>query len=399
MHTNEFEKQRDALIKNAPIARFWMLGKTGSGKSSIIRYLTRATDAEIGNGFQPQTKSSQQYNFPDGDMPLVQFIDTRGLGEAGYDPADDLQAFAEQTHLLIVTVRLTDQATDALIGPLKTIRAANPNRPVLLVVTCLHDVYCRDVGDFQHPDPDPLDGLTPHQFQATSLERVNQERLTEKFSSDFVRLLEEKLNTFDGLFDRWTAADLTRSEEGFNVADFGGPRLKTAILELLPHAYRQAIIQIDELNQSLIKVHQSRVAPVILAHSFLAASAAVVPVPWVDIPLVLGIQTRLAYQLATLNQQKLDAGTLSSVSASLGGRVAVQMSIRETLKFIPWVGSAVNSAVTFAITYASGWAWNWYFIKISQGHVPTAEELKKVYAQQLARGESLWKRSKEKESN
>jgi len=168
-------------------------------------------------------------------------------------------------------------------------------------------------------------------------------------------------------------------------------------VDLLPDAYRQAIVQLDDLNQSLEKAQEARVAPVILAHSLLAASAAVVPVPWIDIPLVLGIQTRLAYKLASMNGQKLDAATISRVSASVGGRVAVRMGIRETLKFIPWVGSAVNSAATFAITYASGWAWNWYFMRISQGHIPTAEQLKEVYDQQLARGESLWKQSKENE--
>lgn len=358
MRQNDFDKQRDALIATAPIARFWLLGKTGSGKTSIVRYLTGATDAEIGNGFRPQTKFSQQYKFPDGDVPLVQFVDTRGLGEPGYDPADDLAAFDEKTHLLIVTVRLSDQAIGNLLAPLKTIRADNPHRPVLLVVTCLHDRYSRDANNFQHPQPDPFDALATNQFRAASLERVNREDLIEKFSPDFVRLLEEKLNTFDGLFDQWTAVDLTRPEEGFDVPDFGGQRLKSTIIGLLPRAYRQAIIQIDELNRSLVKVHQSRVAPVILAHSFLAASAAVVPVPWVDIPLVLAIQTRLAYKLATLNHQKLDASTVSSVSASLGGSVAAQMGVRGTLKFIPWLGSAVNSAATFAITYAWGWAWN-----------------------------------------
>ena len=153
MNQAEFEKQREALIKEAPIPRLWMLGKTGSGKTSIIRYLTGATRAEIGSGFKPQTKFSQQYDFPDNDVPLVQFLDTRGLGEAGYDPRSDLDAFQDDTHLLIVTVRLTDQATDALTSPLAKIRAANPNRPVLLAITCLHDAYSRSESDIQHPTP------------------------------------------------------------------------------------------------------------------------------------------------------------------------------------------------------------------------------------------------------
>ena len=283
--------------------------------------------------------------------------------------------------------------------PLRKIRDAKPDRPVLLAITCLHDAYSPDKSDFQHPTPDPFDSLTVEDLQQSALQPSGEKTVASAFSPDFLRLLTEKFERFDGLFDYWVPIDLTKPDAGFDQPEFGGDRLKSAIIELLPDAYRQAILQMDDLNQSLAKAQEARVAPVILAHSFLAASAAVVPIPWVDIPLVLGVQSRLAYKLASMNNQKLDAATISRVSASLGGQVAVQMGIRETLKIIPWVGSAVNSAATFAITYASGWAWNWYFVKVNQGHVPTVEELKEVYAQQLTRGESLWKRSKENESN
>jgi len=270
---------------------------------------------------------------------------------------------------------------------------------MLLAITCLHDAYTADQNDLQHPVPDPFDALTHEDFRHPSLTASQEQNLSEVTTPNVTRLLKEKFKKFDGLFDYWTAIDLTKSEEGYDEPEFGGQRLKSAIIELLPEAYRQAIVQIDDLNHSLTEAQKSRAAPIIMAHCLLAASAAVVPVPWVDIPLVLGIQSRLAYKLAELNGQKLDAQTISSVSASLGSRIAIRAGIRGTLKFIPWVGSAVNSAATFAITYASGWAWNWYFMKIGQGHVPTAEELKEVYAQQLKRGESLWKRSKENESS
>jgi len=201
----------------------------------------------------------------------------------------------------------------------------------------LHDAYPHDHNEHQHPTPDPFDSIAADDYRQPSLDDSYQKNLEDAYSADFVRLLDEKFKTFAELFDYWTAIDLTKPEDGFAEPDFGGGRLKSAIIELLPDAYRQAIVQLDDLNQSLEKAQEARVAPVILAHSLLAASAAVVPVPWIDIPLVLGIQTRLAYKLASMNEQKLDAATISRVSASVGGRVAVRMGIRETLKFIPWV--------------------------------------------------------------
>src|SRR5690349_18406028 len=78
----EFRSQRAALLAQAPIPRLWLFGKTGSGKTSIVRYLTGATDAVIGTGFRPQTQSARLFSFPDDELPIVRFLDTRGLGEA-----------------------------------------------------------------------------------------------------------------------------------------------------------------------------------------------------------------------------------------------------------------------------------------------------------------------------
>ena len=96
----EFQRQQAEIVRNAPLPVFWLFGKTGSGKTSIIRFLTGASDAAIGNGFQPQTQHSRQFDFPSAEYPVLRFLDTRGLGEARYDPAEDIAAFSRSTHLL-----------------------------------------------------------------------------------------------------------------------------------------------------------------------------------------------------------------------------------------------------------------------------------------------------------
>ena len=86
---NEFLRRRSELLAHAPIPCLWLLGKTGSGKTSIVRFLTGAPDAVIGKGFRPETRYSRLFSFPDEEVPIVRFLDTRGLGEAGYDAAAD----------------------------------------------------------------------------------------------------------------------------------------------------------------------------------------------------------------------------------------------------------------------------------------------------------------------
>ena len=135
--------------------------------------------------------------------------------------------------------------------------------------------------------------------------------------------------------------------------------------------------------------------PTILGSSSLAATAAAVPLPWVDIPVVLGIQTHLVYKLAKVHQQSVDAATIARISGVMGGRVAVSMGIRAGLKFIPWIGMAANAATAFAFTYATGVAWNWYFSSLAEGHVPSEDELREVFQSQLKRAADAWKSSHE----
>ncbi|MCA9077809.1 MAG: 50S ribosome-binding GTPase [Planctomycetaceae bacterium] len=373
----EVEAQRELLLREAPIPCLWMFGKTGSGKTSVIRYLTGAADAEIGTGFKPQTKHSQLYAFPDDDLPIVRFLDTRGLGEAAYDPDEDISQSDAEAHLIVVTVRATDQAMEEIAGPLRTIRQRKPDRPVLLATTCLHDAYPGE----QHivPDPFPPDGGTlPSEIPAT-----------------LSRCLTAHYDRFAGLFDRAVAIDLTKPEDGFDVVDYGGDRLKQAVLELLPSAYRQTLMQMEHVREELGDQQRRRSERIILAHSIMAASAAAVPVPWIDIPVVMATQSHLLHRLAADNHQELDSKTLLNLTGVLGGRIALRMGIRELLKFIPWVGMAANAAAAFAFTYGSGKAASWYFREIRAGHLPTAEELQEVYQQQLKIGADLWRTNRQ----
>src|SRR5581483_8551740 len=76
-------EQLERVRARLPVPVLWLFGRTQSGKTSIIKYLTGAERAEIGNGFRPCTRFSQRYFFPTEEAPLVEFLDTRGLDEPG----------------------------------------------------------------------------------------------------------------------------------------------------------------------------------------------------------------------------------------------------------------------------------------------------------------------------
>lgn len=367
------------MLKQASVPTIWLYGKTGSGKSSIIQFLTGVSEAEVGNGYRPCTENSRLFSFPDEELPVVRFLDTRGVGEAGYDSTHDFNAASEMSQLIIVTVRARDHANDQVVGPLRKTRRAHRDRPVLLAITCLHDLYPGQ----QHPNPDPFD----------SDEVSLPSDLPNSLPDELRRSLATQFQTWEGLYDQAVAIDLTPPYEGFDDSNFGGERLKNHVIDLMPSAYRQKLIELDRMSAVFATAHQRKAHRIVLAHSITAATAAAVPAPWVDIPFVLGVQSFLAHRLARLNHHKLDAATIANVTAAIGSRVALRMGIREALKIIPWVGSIVNAAAAFAFTYATGWAWNWYFQQVNQGHVPSREELRSVYQDQLQRATELWKKT------
>ena len=100
----------DKARQFAPVV--WLVGKVQSGKTSIIRALTQATDAEIGAGFRACTRTARVFDFPD-EAPIIRFLDTRGLGEAGYDPAADIAFCEGRAHLILAVVKALDSEQHA----------------------------------------------------------------------------------------------------------------------------------------------------------------------------------------------------------------------------------------------------------------------------------------------
>ena len=399
----QFEQQRRELLKQIPIPVFWLFGKTGSGKSSIVRYITGSTQAEVGNGFQPQTRSSYRYDFPDSAETLVRFLDTRGLGEAGYDPQEDIESFDSSTHVVIVVARAMDHALAEVVVPLRKIRATRPTRPIVLALTCLHEAYPFQ----QHPVPDPFDagmesasmpseGDAPVNPEASAERSIDQELRPSRQAvhSALQRSLREQEERFTGLVDRIIPIDLTNPDEGYEEPNFGGKRLEEALIDMLPEACRQALINLDVVRDSLRDLTEKQAMPTILTYSSLAATSAASPLPWVDIPVVMALQTRLVYLLADLYGQEMNAGLLAKMVGAVSGRLALRFAIKAPLKLIPFVGQTANAAMAFAYTFSLGKACCWYFGEMKNGHVPSTDDLNTVWAEQLQQAITSWRNKK-----
>jgi uncharacterized protein (DUF697 family) len=383
----ELDRRMEELRKQTPIPVFWLFGKTQSGKTSVIKYLTGAAEAEIGAGFRPTTRFSRQYQFPTPEAPLLTFLDTRGLDEPGYDAAEDIARFHELAHVVVVTVRIMDHAQERVLANLERIRRDQPQRPVLLVLTCLHEAYPQQ----QHFEPYPFPVFERHSpdfipppSPATGGGSVGLE--------DLARSLAEQRRRFGGLVDRMVAVDLTKPEEGFADPSYGGEILKSALLDLLPAAFRQTLHNLEGAMRELRDWHERRAMPYIVGYSSLAGSAGAIPIPWVDLLILPGIQTHMIYQLARLYGQPLTGQRFLELAGTLGIGLVVRQAIREVAKVVPGVGSIAGGALAASSTFALGKAFCFYYAAVLAGHVPQPEEMKKYYHEQLRRAEQLWKK-------
>src|SRR5262245_3956061 len=216
----QLQAEMARLKENSPHPVFWLLGKTQTGKTSVVKFLTGAERAEIGKGFQPCTRFSSLYDFPNEETPLMRFLDTRGLDEPGYDPAEDIASFDTKAHVVLVTVKLLDHAQETLANALKRIRAARRDRPIILLVTCLHEAYPQQ----QHPQPYPYGTSGEDELPVPVRESLKEHR-----------------ERFGPLADRIIPIDLTPAGEGFHEPEYGGEVLRQALLDLLPAAQAQTM--------------------------------------------------------------------------------------------------------------------------------------------------------------
>ncbi|NUQ65410.1 MAG: DUF697 domain-containing protein [Pirellulales bacterium] len=361
------QERLERLRAEMPVPVFWLLGKTQSGKTSIIRALTGSTRTEIGSGFRPCTRTSRLYPFPDESQYFLQFLDTRGLGEVHYDPSEDIRVLENQAHCLIVVVKAMDHAQQPVLEPLKKILKAHPRWPLIVVQTSLHEGY--PAVDTPHILPYPYREFPfpPH------------------VPRDLARSLASQRQWFDQYEARFVPVDFTLPEDDHYPEHYGLDALWTALEDAVPLGLRAMMHE----HRKAFRDAQFRTAhPHVLGYAAAAGAAAGVPVPMIDIPLLLGIQAKLFHSIASIYGQEMSAQRAAEIFGTLGLGIAVRMGGRELLKFVPGLGSAVSALFAAASTYALGCTLCAYFSYAREGDVPDAATLRRLYEKEYAEGRS-----------
>lgn len=356
----------EQVRQELPTTEVLLLGKPQTGKSSVIRGLTGANVEIIGQGFRPHTTHTQRYNYPTGNLPLLIFTDTVGLGEgtsatsiteellADLQPESATTTDAAKARVVIVTVKINDFATDTLKQILQQVRQQHPEIPCLLAVTCLHEVYPAEVAD--HPDYPPT-------------------------LADISRAFVAIQTQFADLYDRAVLIDFTLEEDGYEPVFYGLAAFGEALAELLPEAEARVLHQLMQRVSAatqLGNLYRDAGRRYILPFAVMAGTLAAVPLPFATMPVLTTLQITLVGLLGRLYGQVLTPSQAGGVVSAIAGGFVAQAIGRELVKFIPGFGSVIAASWASAYTWALGEAACVYFGDLMGGKTPDPQQIQQV---------------------
>lgn len=360
--------------QHLPLPVFWLLGKAQSGKTSIVRVLTGSSLAEIGNGFQACTRHARFFDFPDQPSAIIRFLDTRGLAEAAYDPAEDMGWCEQQAHLLIVVAKAMDHQQDSAVKAAQAIHAAHPEWPVIVAQTCLHEGYADRA--MQHVQPYPYGALP----------------FAPGVPPDLARSLLKQREAFEGLNARFVPLDFTLPEDGYPPADYGAEALWQAIEETVPLGLR-SLLRYSGQRHLLNDEYARKAHPHIISYALLAGAAEAIPVPAASLATAAAIQAKLFQSLASIYGLPLASKSVAEVTSAVGIGVLAGMGGRELLKLVPGygqtLGAGLASLYTATVTYALGKVFCFYFAGTLRGHVFSPQVLRELYREEFQTGRKL----------
>jgi len=305
-----------SLYHDSHLPTLWLLGKTGAGKSTLVQSITGNSQAEIGKGFRPCTRTARQFAFPE-SKPILQFVDTRGLSESGYDATEDIKICTKRGHALIIVMKMGDTEQGDVLRAIRQIKSSQQINNYLLVHTAFHSVQ--------------------NLQERERLARYNCGQVEEILGSEITSV----------------AVDFKLPEGGTD----GVEKLVSALSEMLPIV--AVALRKRQCSDEEVKKFQ-QLQTKVLWYSGVSGVSDIVP--GIGLVAVPGIQWKMLTDLAesygtNWNKSAL-AELLGALGAGIGVRYSIKFGTRQVVKFLPgWgqtVGAASAAVMSFCTTYAIG---------------------------------------------
>ncbi|WP_124058295.1 YcjF family protein [Vaginisenegalia massiliensis] len=312
-------------VEKMPPINILLVGKTGSGKSTLVNAIFREQLAETGIG-RPVTQQIQKITKP--GIPLTLY-DTKGL---------ELSAQAQREVLTSFSDLIQRQ------------KAKGPREEIHLVYYCLNATMGR-IEDYERDLIQTLAKQIPVILVLT--QAIGQEYVT------FEQYLRQQNWPVKAIVPILAKPYLIQKKE--MVSSFGLQALIDQSLAVIPSQVHQAFINAQQIDIQL-KLDKARS----WAKTYVTSAFGVgfTPIPVADAALLVPMQITMLAHLSAIFGLSLDKAQLVSLIAGLGGTTGTtvmgRMIVANAMKWIPGLGTisggilsgVTAGALTLALAYS-----------------------------------------------
>lgn len=359
--------------------RFALVGRRGSGKSSLINAILGEQRAVVGH--ETATTGRGEWYAYSTERGSIRILDTRGLQEGSKpDGPDDagspresvlreLRVRCPDAVLFLVKAKEIDSAIDKDLSEVEEIlKAAHEAHgaavPVLAVVTSCDELEPKNIQLHKSSTEDERD----------LEEKLGRVRVIERHLEQKIRasaLLKDGLIAVIGVssYQSWRADGSRRADERWRIDELVGK-----LVEELPKEARVEIVrlsQIKHLQRALAGTISKLVAGI-------CAAVAIIPVPVSDIVPITSLQVSLVAGIAYVSGRTMTLKSSREFLAAIGVNIGLGFVVRELaralVKLIPIAGSGISSAIAYGTTVGIGKAASAYFIDDVAG-----DEARRIY--------------------
>lgn len=336
--------------KNMVNLNVMVLGKTGSGKSTLINNVFNERLAETGTG-KPVTSAIREYTKP--DFPLT-IYDTPGLELGGENAIDNL----------------LKEVNDVIDAGIKT---GDINKAIHCIWYCVSTPSHR----FEEAEKGFIE-----RFLCESNGKLNVPVilvLTQSYSRKDTQALRDEIAKENMKIAQIVPVLSSDFEVGeFVVRSYGLDRLIEVTNNVIPEAVRDTLVAVQKAN---IKLKTQKAQVIVATAATTAAGTGFAPIPFADSTLLVPEEIAMLAAITNVYGLSIQKATLTTIiSATIGTAGATVLGktvVSNILKCIPGVGSvvggAVSGAVAAAITAALGEAYIGIMTLIASGEMKTAD--------------------------
>ena len=352
------------LMEEIRSPRFMVIGRRGSGKSSLINAIFDTRVAEVGD-VEAQTGKARWYEY-DRNGEKIEILDTRGILEGNKPQEDDSAATPQDSIMEAVQEKYPDiilflcKATEVdsainesldvfeeIITKLKKVH--DYDTPIVGILTQCDQLAPADINKL------PTDDEEKNQNISRSVELLTNHLQSRKTLKDsFVKVIPTA--SFVGFLENGTPNK--NRDLRWNI-----DRLTELLVDELPNGPDVAFARIARVRKAQRKI----AATIVNSCSTACGVVAGTPILNIaDMPILGAIQISMIVLIGYISGRDLSHKAAIEFLAALGINVGVAFALREVaaalLKLIPVAGNFANAMIASGGTIALGKAAIAYFI-------------------------------------